>query len=102
MKDKLYQTKALVKQVLEECEEARNSDNELYIRVCDKINPYVIRYSFIDIMRNLEDYRLPPFESVRRTRQKVQAECPHLRPCAEVETFRAENEIAYREFAVNN
>lgn len=39
------------------------------------------------------------FESVRRTRQKVQAECPWLAACPKVGEYRAENEQAYREFA---
>ena len=102
MKNKLYQTKELVKQVLEENERARNSDNELYVEICYRVNPSIMRSSFEEVISNLDLYGLPTFETVRRTRQKVQAECPHLRPCAEVEIFRAENEMAYREFAVNN
>lgn len=43
MKNKLFQTKALVKQVLEENERARNSDNVLYVEVCYRVNPSVMR-----------------------------------------------------------
>jgi hypothetical protein len=101
MKNKLNQTKVLVKQVLEESEKARNSDNELYIQVCFLLNPDALNNSFIHVISNLDYYGLPPFETVRRARQKVQAERPDLRPCDEVELFRAENETAYREFATN-
>jgi hypothetical protein len=101
MKKKLYDTKKLVKQVLEENEELRNSDTELYLEICLRVNPLVMLLSFAEVISGLEEFGLPPFETVRRARQKVQAECPHLRPCEVVELFRAENEIAYREFATN-
>ena len=101
MKNQLYKTKKLVKQVLEENERTRNSDNELYVEICNRINPYVLAVPFAEVVGNLEDYGLPPFESVRRTRQKLQAERPDLRPCDEVALFRAENETAYKEFATN-
>lgn len=101
MKNKLYETKELVKQVLEENERARNSDNELYVKVCYRINPYVLTVPFAEVISDLDGYGLPPFESVRRTRQKLQAERPDLRPCDEVALFRAENETAYEEFATN-
>lgn len=101
MKNKLFETKALVKQVLEENERARNSDNELYVEICYRVNPSVMRLSFESVISNLDLYGLPPFETVRRSRQRIQAECPDLRPCEEVEIFRAENEMAYREFATN-
>lgn len=101
MKDKLYETKALVKQILEENESARNSDNELYIEVCNRINPYVVYLPFRDVIANLSSLGLPPFESVRRTRQKLQAEHPDLRSNDEVALYRAENETAYKEFATN-
>ena len=101
MKNKLYQTKALVKQVLEENEKARNSDNELYIQVCLILNPLAFTVPFAEVISNLDRYGLPPFETVRRTRQKIQSEHPELRPCDEVALFRADNEIVYREFATN-
>ena len=102
MKNKLYATKALVKQVLEENEKARNSDNELYMEICRRINPHVFFKPFVEVISNLDIYGLPPFETVRRTRQKLQSERPDLRPCDEVALFRAENETAYKEFATNH
>jgi hypothetical protein len=98
MKNKLYETKALVKQVLEENERTRNSDNELYVEICYRVNPSVMRLPFEDVIGNLASFGLPPFESVRRSRQKLQEERPDLRPCDEVALFRAENEMFYEEF----
>ena len=41
---------------------------------------------------------IPPFESVRRTRQKIQAECPWLAACDTVKEYRAGKEADYRDF----
>lgn len=101
MKNKLYEIKEQVNQILEENENARNSDNKLYIEVCNRVNPSALRLPFADVIGNLADYNLPPFESVRRARQKLQAAHPELRPCDEVALLRAENETAYEEFAIN-
>ena len=101
MKNKLYETKALVKQILEENEGARNSDNVLYVELCYRVNPSVMRLPFEDVVGNLASLGLPPFESVRRARQKLQADYPDLRACDEVALYRAENETAYKEFVTN-
>lgn len=98
MKNKLYETKALVKQVLEENERTRNSDNELYVEICYRVNPSAMRLPFEDVIANLSRFGLPPFESVRRSRQKIQEAHPHLRSNEEVALFRAENEADYYEF----
>ena len=99
MRNTLRKTKALVKQILEENPQARNSDNELYIQICNKLNPSICFAPFGEVVCNLNEYGLPPFETVRRSRQKVQEEHPELRPCDEVALYRAENETAYEEFA---
>ena len=48
----------------------------------------------------LHDKDMPSFESVRRTRQKAQAERPELRACPAVERMRDELEGEYRAFAL--
>lgn len=101
MKNKLYETKALVKRVLEENERTRNSDNDLYVEICCRVNPHAMQLPFGYVISNLTSFGLPPFESVRRSRQKLQADYPDLRANDEVELFRAENETAYKEFATN-
>lgn len=95
----LKNIKELVKSILENSPETRSSDMLLYFRVCQIKNSGALDIPFGAVITNLDRFYLPPFESVRRTRQKVQAECPHLAPCKKVEEFRAENEVAFREFA---
>lgn len=102
MKD-LKTTKALVQKLLEQDEKARNSDSYLYYRViktiADKNNIDLTKITVIAFLLNMNRYPFPPFESVRRTRQKIQEKYPHLAPCKVVEEYRAENEEAFREFA---
>ena len=95
--------KALVKAILEKSENARNNDNYLYLIVCKSIalanKCDLSKISVEQFLMGLSGSYFPPFESVRRSRQKVQQECPHLAPCKAVAELRAENEEAYREFA---
>ena len=99
----LKTTKALVTVILEQDEKARNSDSHLYFRVINTIatkrNIDLTNIPVIDFLLNLNQSPFPPFESVRRSRQKVQHECPWLAASADVELLRAENEHEFREFA---
>lgn len=107
MKD-LKNIKALVKAILERDQATRNSDYILYLRVLQTITEQrsdlapLKSLTVIDFLNGLnkENCPYPGFETVRRSRQKVQAEFPHLAPCKAVEEYRAENEEAFREFAI--
>lgn len=102
MKD-LKTIKALVTTILEQDERARNSDSHLYFRVintiADKHNIDLKKIPVIDFLLNLNTSPFPPFESVRRSRQKIQRACPELAACKEVQELRAENEEEFLEFA---
>jgi hypothetical protein len=99
----LKSTKALVKAILEEDEKARNSDSLLYLKVLSVVAAKKqIRLDAISVphfLSCLSGTEFPPFESVRRARQKIQAAHPELSACERVEGFRAENEAEYRAFA---
>lgn len=101
--DELKTTKALVKAILEENKQARNSDSFLYLQVLKrrgKEKDIDLNHLPVSVfMLNIELMGFPPFESVRRARQKLQAEFPELSASEEVAEYRAENEEAYREFA---
>ena len=99
----LKNTTALVKSILEQDKQARNSDSFLYLKVLSVVaDQKGINLNFIsvpDFLINLQGVEFPPFESVRRARQKLQAAFPHLAACEAVEGFRAENEAEYRAYA---
>lgn len=102
MKD-LKTTTALVRSILEEDEKARNSDSYLYLQVlntvANKKHIDLSKIHVVDFLLNLSKSPFPPFESVRRARQKLQKKNPHLAPCKAVEKLRAENEEAFLEYA---
>lgn len=100
MKKTLLSTQALVKFILENCPETRDSDTKLYMIVCESLNRDALRKPFCYVITHLHELGLPPFETVRRARQKIQAKCPELCPCDTVALFRAENEKAFEEFAI--
>lgn len=77
---------------------ARKDDNFLYVVVCAGLCPEVVELPFYEAFYKAKEYKLVPYESVRRARQKAQAEHPELR---DVETTYHRNlkEEEYREFA---
>ena len=103
---RLNTTKALVKSILEKNQQARNSDSYLYLKVIEhydkEYNTEVGEMSLIDFLSGMCDIPIPPFESVRRSRQKVQEEFPHLAACDVVQVYRAENEQEYLDFVRGN
>lgn len=103
MKNKLIQTTKLVKSILEKDKRARNSDNYLYYKIIE----YVAIKNGVDIntislptfLLEMSAFGFPPFETVRRTRQKVQENYPELQACEVVQIARADLEQDYRTYA---
>lgn len=99
----LNNTKAMVKSVLMTHPQARNSDNYLYYTICKHIGKRhgidIDKMSIPAFFLHLKDYGFPGFETVRRTRQKIQAEYPELAGDDNVEAQRMLNEEAFREYA---
>ena len=101
-KDELKNISELVKFLLEEKPETRDSDMRLYIEVCKMINPESVKFPVEYVLLHLKEFKLPNTETVRRTRQKVQATYPELAGNRKVEKARAENEKVFRQFAREN
>jgi hypothetical protein len=101
--DSIKNTSDLVREVLVRSPQARNSDNYLYYIICKaKLAGQGIdidKISFQDGLLRRNDYGLPAFETVRRTRQKVQQYFPELASNAEVEAMRVIQEEAFRDYA---
>lgn len=99
----LKNTTELVREVLQSHPKARNSDNELYYWVCAIIGHRngidVHKMSMPLFFLHLHEYGFPQFETVRRTRQKLQATYPELCGSKTVEGQRRMNEEAFREYA---
>lgn len=95
-----------VRSILERDEKCRNSDSFLYLQVLTEVGKEkgidIEKMSIPYFFLNLHGAGLPPFESVRRARQKIQAAHPELAACERVRGYRAENETEYRAFAVGD
>ena len=94
----------LVKGILEENKQARNSDSHLYLKVLEqKAKESGIDLKGMTVPFFLESYDVlgfPGFETVRRTRQKVQATYPELASAERVAAMRMENEKVFKAFAL--
>lgn len=93
----------LVKAILEYDKPSRNSDSVLYLNVltviCGEKDIDVKSLTVPSLLLLGKDLGLPNFETVRRSRQKIQAEFPELSGNKEVQAHRQANEDAFREFA---
>lgn len=99
----LKNTTALVKSILEQDKHCRNSDSFLYLKVLTEVGKQkgidIENMSIPYFLLNLHGSGFPGFETVRRTRQKIQQHHPELAACESVEGFRAENEAEFRAYA---
>lgn len=93
----------LVHTILEQYPQTRNSDGLLWLKVLEtQAHERSIDLRMLSVpnfLPRIAELGFSPFESVRRTRQKIQANYPHLSACEAVEGARAENEAQYRAFA---
>ncbi len=99
----LKTTQDVVMTVLQEQPRTRNSDNLLYYTVCKiiglKNGINLDSVSMPSFFLHMKEYNMPAFETVRRARQKIQADYPELAGCSNVEGQRKLNEEVFREYA---
>lgn len=99
----LKTTKGLVKAILTDIPQTRNSDSLLYLKVLQRIagenDINLEKISVPAFLVKLSDSPFPCFESVRRSRQQLQRELPELSADETVQEFRGQNEVEFREFA---
>lgn len=94
----LLQVKRRVEIILEENPATRDSDDLLYLEVIKKTAPEAENLSVRCFLKHRKDLEVPSFESVRRSRQKIQAERPELKGNNESE--RRDSEAEFRAFAL--
>lgn len=69
----------IVKQVLIDHKDARDDDFRVIGWVIKQAKSEVMSMPFSYVLWNSKNLGLPSFETIRRTRQKVQHDCPELR-----------------------
>lgn len=96
----------VVRALLEEDIRCRNSDSFLYLRVlfeyADRHGKNLDGMTVSDFLLNHHGSDYPIFETVRRSRQKLQQHHPELAASEAVQGFRAENEAQYHAYAVGD
>lgn len=99
----LKTTTDIVKAILIKHEECRNNDNLLYYHVLkhvgDRNNIDIESMSIPTFLLHIKDYGFPGFETVRRSRQKLQVEYPELSANYTVSVYRKMKEQEYRDYA---
>ena len=94
---------SLVEETLMDCRAARNSDNilcfKVYQNLLEKRGMDITKVSAAMLFLNMKNYGLPSTETIRRTRQKVQAANEFLRGDRDVNKAREENEEVFRKYA---
>ena len=99
--ENIKKTSDVVYEILKHVPSARNSDNELYLRTCLAYNCMVSSFPFGKVMMERKELGIPPYESVRRARQKLQSQFPELAGTAEVEEARSRLSDKVKEWAVD-
>lgn len=102
--NELQTTEMLVKSILEVDKQARNSDSILYLRVLEQIaweeGICLDMLSVVNFLNAQNRLPFPPFESVRRSRQKIQAAHFELASDKRIAKLRKEKEAEYKAYAL--
>ena len=97
--DNLKTIEGKVNAVLQKNEDARNDDMVLYLALCNLYLADAGNMPLAQILTNHKELGLPSFESVGRTRRKLQEKYPELLGSTRVRRLRAAGEKAYRKYA---
>jgi hypothetical protein len=96
---KLKQITKVVEHYLTERPETRSDDDLLYGYVCEDFNRDAITLPFCVVMSNRKNLGIPSFESVRRSRQKLQEMRAELQADDNTQAIREVEEDKYRAYA---
>lgn len=89
----------IVKSVLTCIPETRNDDDLLYMHVINIQHKGIIGMTVVEFLSGRKEWGVSGFETVRRSRQKIQAEYPELSASTSCNEARKEFETEFRKFA---
>lgn len=90
---------AIVKDILVNDPQSRNSDEYLYYKVCQRVGGRFVTLPFWQVVVNRKKYGLPSYETVGRARRKLQETHPELAGNSNVEAQRMINEEVFKDYA---
>lgn len=99
---RLYNTEKIVEEMLYKYPDTRSSDDLLYLTVCKHVSPNLAKMTLENALLQRNNFDLPNYKSVERSRRKLQAKNPELRANEKVEDMRYENWKEYREYALED
>lgn len=101
---KLKTIESNVREILADHPDARDDDMKLYLLICQECITRThgrADLSFEEVMTNYKELGCPQFESVRRTRQKIQATTPELGCSPTARRKRRKGVVAYTDYALD-
>lgn len=98
--ERLKKIETVVEKILEIRDEARESDDLLYVYVCEYFHRGASSMSFKEFFFARNKTACPNFASVTRARRKVFEKRPELKPKKITECREAMEEV-YRDYALN-
>ena len=100
--DELRKLEDLVRVILREYPDTRNSDNLLYVYVIGYYNEEALKVPLSEYLMYFSDLKIPRAESVARVRRKLQEDNPELRATESVRKWRKDNERKFEFYAKEN
>lgn len=101
--NELITTTDLVRMILKQHPETRNSDNQLYYMVIKTLGKQkgidIDSMSMPHFLLHMKEYRLPSIETVGRCRRKIVETHPELAGNSDVEAYRTLNEEVFRAYS---
>ena len=97
--EKLKTHEGRVKALLKQNKDARDDDMVLYLALCNDCLENAGEIPLAEIMARHKSLGLPGFESVSRTRRRLQARHPELLGSLPVQAKRMAGEKAYRRYS---
>ncbi len=70
----------IVKDSLESSEKCRSNNELLYLAVCKRINLDAVAQPFYIVLNKVQEFELPTFVQVIKTKQRIMNDYPYLRP----------------------
>lgn len=90
MKD-IYKVHKLVEDMLVANPDTRNSDQYLYLKICEQIEPRIAMMPYAQVIFERKRMGLPNLDTVTRARRRIQEHNPLLRATKKVDDARFEN-----------
>lgn len=97
---RLKSVECVVEKILNAREDARESDDVLYLYVCEYFHRGISSMTLKDFLTTRNKTECPNFETVRRTRQKVFEKRPDLKP-ERITKLRDSMVEVYVDYAIN-